>query len=198
MNRLEALRLRHEAAEQGGGPERRARQHQEGKLIPASASNSCSTKTPLKRWTSSSPTVAVISAWKNRCPRRRLRHRLRPRRRPPRLRLRAGLHGLWRIPLREQRAENLQDHGPRSQNGCARHRPQRFRRRPHPGRRRFARGYADIFLRNTLASGVVPQISAIMGPCAGGAVYSPAITDFVSWWNTPATCSSPVPTSSKP
>jgi len=39
-------------------------------------------------------------------------------------------------------------------------------------------GYTDIFLRNTLASGVVPQISAIMGPCAGGAVYSPAITDF--------------------
>ena len=40
-------------------------------------------------------------------------------------------------------------------------------------------GYTDIFLRNTLASGVVPQISAVMGPCAGGAVYSPAITDFV-------------------
>ncbi len=40
-------------------------------------------------------------------------------------------------------------------------------------------GYADIFLRNTIASGVVPQISAILGPCAGGAVYSPAITDFV-------------------
>src|SRR6476660_841059 len=39
-------------------------------------------------------------------------------------------------------------------------------------------GYADIFLRNTVASGVIPQISAIMGPCAGGAVYSPAITDF--------------------
>src|SRR3984893_8506892 len=39
-------------------------------------------------------------------------------------------------------------------------------------------GYADIFLRNPLASGVIPQISAIMGPCAGGAVYSPAITDF--------------------
>ena len=39
-------------------------------------------------------------------------------------------------------------------------------------------GYADIFLRNTLSSGVVPQISAVMGPCAGGAVYSPAITDF--------------------
>src|SRR5437867_4362583 len=40
-------------------------------------------------------------------------------------------------------------------------------------------GYADIFLRNTLYSGVVPQISVIMGPCAGGAVYSPAITDFI-------------------
>jgi len=40
-------------------------------------------------------------------------------------------------------------------------------------------GYADIFLRNVLASGVVPQISAIIGPCAGGAVYSPAITDFI-------------------
>src|ERR1051325_3956526 len=41
-------------------------------------------------------------------------------------------------------------------------------------------GYADIFLRNTLYSGVVPQLSAIMGPCAGGAVYSPAITDFIA------------------
>jgi len=40
-------------------------------------------------------------------------------------------------------------------------------------------GYADIFLKNTLASGVIPQISAIMGPCAGGAVYSPALTDFI-------------------
>src|ERR1700694_346032 len=40
-------------------------------------------------------------------------------------------------------------------------------------------GYADIFLRNTLYSGVVPQISAIMGPCAGGEVYSPALTDFI-------------------
>src|SRR5437868_14732947 len=40
-------------------------------------------------------------------------------------------------------------------------------------------GYADIFLRNVLSSGVVPQLSAIMGPCAGGAVYSPAVTDFI-------------------
>ena len=40
-------------------------------------------------------------------------------------------------------------------------------------------GYADIFYKNTLASGVIPQLSAIMGPCAGGAVYSPALTDFI-------------------
>ena len=40
-------------------------------------------------------------------------------------------------------------------------------------------GYADVFLRNVTASGVVPQISVIMGPCAGGAVYSPAMTDFI-------------------
>src|SRR5205807_2116918 len=40
-------------------------------------------------------------------------------------------------------------------------------------------GYADIFLRNVMASGVIPQLSAIMGPCAGGAVYSPAMTDFI-------------------
>src|SRR3954466_6736322 len=40
-------------------------------------------------------------------------------------------------------------------------------------------GYADIFLRNTLASGVIPQLSVVLGPCAGGAVYSPAITDFI-------------------
>ncbi len=45
-------------------------------------------------------------------------------------------------------------------------------------------GYADIFLRNTLASGVIPQISAILGPCAGGAVYSPAITDFIAMVDT--------------
>ena len=56
-------------------------------------------------------------------------------------------------------------------------------------------GYADIFLRNTLASGVIPQISAIMGPCAGGAVYSPAIPISTSWSGARATCSSRDPTS---
>ncbi len=47
-------------------------------------------------------------------------------------------------------------------------------------------GYADIFYRNVMASGVVPQISAIMGPCAGGAVYSPAMTDFILMVETPS------------
>ena len=59
-------------------------------------------------------------------------------------------------------------------------------------------GYADIFLRNTLASGVVPQISAIMGPCAGGAVYSPAHHRLhLHGRRDAATCSSPAPTSSR-
>jgi propionyl-CoA carboxylase beta chain len=55
---------------------------------------------------------------------------------------------------------------------------ERLGRRAHSGRGGSLGGYAEIFLRNTLASGVIPQISAILGPCAGGAVYSPAITDF--------------------
>ena len=55
-------------------------------------------------------------------------------------------------------------------------------------------GYADIFLRNVLPSGVIPQISLVMGPCAGGAVYSPAMTDFVIMVRgRPRTCSSPAP-----
>ena len=48
-------------------------------------------------------------------------------------------------------------------------------------------GYADIFYRNTLASGVIPQLSVIMGPCAGGAVYSPALTDFIFMPQNPKT-----------
>ena len=56
-------------------------------------------------------------------------------------------------------------------------------------------GYAEVFQRNVLASGVVPQISLIMGPCAGGAVYSPAMTDFIFMVKDSApTCSSPAPT----
>src|SRR5437773_2748224 len=96
MNRLDELRRRHAAAEQGGGEVRKQRQHRAGKLSA---------------------------------------------------RERTGLNDSG---------------GARIQEGVL-----------------SLGGYADIFLRNTLASGVVPQISAIMGPCAGGAVYSPAITDFV-------------------
>ena len=55
-------------------------------------------------------------------------------------------------------------------------------------------GYAEIFWRNVHASGVVPQISLIMGPCAGGAVYSPAIRTSCSWPRVRRTCSSPAPT----
>ncbi|GMA20361.1 hypothetical protein GCM10025862_23820 [Arsenicicoccus piscis] len=55
-------------------------------------------------------------------------------------------------------------------------------------------GYGDIFRRNVLASGVIPQISLIMGPCAGGAVYSPPSPTSPSWSTRPRTCSSPVRT----
>jgi acetyl-CoA carboxylase carboxyltransferase component len=58
--------------------------------------------------------------------------------------------------------------------------------------------YGEIFYRNTLASGVIPQISVIMGPCAGGAVYSPAITDFIVMVEGRRGCSSPARTSSGP
>ena len=64
------------------------------------------------------------------------------------------------------------------QNGRSSHRPQRLGRGSHSRGRRSLGGYADIFYRNVQASGVVPQISLILGPCAGGAVYSPAMTDF--------------------
>ena len=54
--------------------------------------------------------------------------------------------------------------------------------------------FGEIFYRNVIASGVIPQISLIMGPCAGGAVYSPAITDFTLMVDRPRTCSSPART----
>ena len=75
--------------------------------------------------------------------------------------------------------EDLQGHGPGDEGRRAGDRPQRLGRRAHPGRRRLARRLCRVFQRNVLASGVVPQISMIMGPCAGGAVYSPAMTDFI-------------------
>ncbi len=110
---------------------------------------------------------------------------------PAGLRFRAGFHGVRRVAFGNQCPENLQNHGPGDAQWRAGDRPERFR-----AARGFRKGclacrYADIFLRNTLASGVVPQISAIMGPCAGGAVYSPAITDFIFMARRYRTCSSP-------
>ena len=112
--------------------------------------------------------------------RRRGRHGLGRGRRPPRLRLRPGRDGLRRRARRGPRGEDRQG---------------RWRRRGRPACRSSGSttpaapriqegvvslgGYGEVFLRNVLLSGVVPQLSVILGPCAGGAVYSPAITDFV-------------------
>lgn len=59
-------------------------------------------------------------------------------------------------------------------------------------------GFGKMFKQNTLSSGVIPQISAIMGPCAGGAVYSPALTDFIYMVKRAPRCSLPVRKSSNP
>ena len=177
---LDELRRRHQNAEEGGGPQRRARQHAEGKL---------SARERIELLLDEGTFEELDKL---------VRHRCRDFGMDEQVidgdgfvtgyglidgragvRLRAGLHGLRRLALGDQRAEDLQDHGPGDEDRRAGDRPERFRRRAHPGGRAVAGGYADIFLRNTLASGVVPQISAIMGPCAGGAVYSPAITDFI-------------------
>jgi acetyl-CoA carboxylase carboxyltransferase component len=93
--------------------------------------------------------------------------------------LRSGLYRNGRFARAETCPENYQNHGSRSENkvpcigiydsGGA---------RIQEGIGALA-GYGEIFYRNTMASGVIPQISVILGPCAGGAVYSPALTDFV-------------------
>ena len=78
------------------------------------------------------------------------------------------------------RPEDDQDPGHGAEEPRADHRPVRCRRRPHPGGRRRARRLRRGVPRATcMASGVIPQISVIMGPCAGGDVYSPAMTDFI-------------------
>ena len=84
-----------------------------------------------------------------------------------------------RLTVGRLRQEDLQDHG----HGCAKRAPivglnDSGGARIQEGVKSLG-GYADIFLRNVQASGVVPQLTAILGPCAGGAVYSPAITDFI-------------------
>jgi propionyl-CoA carboxylase beta chain len=180
MNRLEELRRRHEAAEQGGGAERRARQHKEGKL---------SARERIELLLDENSFEELDKLVTHRCRDFGMEEQVVP-----------GdgfVTGYGAIDgrlvyvfaqdftvfggsLSETNALKIckimdlalktgapliglnDSGGARIQEGVV-----------------SLAGYADIFLRNTLASGVIPQISAIMGPCAGGAVYSPAITDFV-------------------
>src|SRR5919199_323698 len=179
MNRLEELRRRHQAAEEGGGPERRARQHKEGKL---------SARERIELLVDEGSFEELDKLVTHRCRDFGMEDQVVP-----------GdgfvtgygrIHGrsvyvfaqdftVFGGSLSETNAQKIckimdlalktgapiiglnDSGGARIQEGVV-----------------SLAGYADIFLRNTLASGVVPQISAIMGPCAGGAVYSPAITDF--------------------
>src|ERR1017187_6048893 len=180
MNRLDALRRRHEAAEQGGGPERRARQHQEGKLSARERiellldENSFEEldKLGTHRCRDFGMDAAVVPGGGFVTGYGRVEGRL--------VYVFAHDFTVFVGSLSETNAQKIckimdlalktgapviglnDSGGARIQEGVV-----------------SLAGYADIFLRNTLSSGVVPQISAIMGPCAGGAVYSPAITDFV-------------------
>src|SRR6516162_9805428 len=180
MNRLDELRRRHAAAEQGGGPERKARQHKEGKL---------SARERIELLLDEGSFEELDKLVTHRCLDFGMEKEIVP-----------GdgfVTGYGRIDgrlvyvfaqdftvfggsLSETNALKIckvmdlamkmgapviglnDSGGARMQEGVA-----------------SLAGYADIFLRNTVASGVIPQLSAIMGPCAGGAVYSPAITDFI-------------------
>src|SRR5215469_7021206 len=180
MNRVEELRRRHQAADQGGGPERRERQHKEGKL---------SARERMELLLDEGSFEELDKLVEHRCHDFGMNEQIVP-----------GdgfVTGYGRIDgrpvyafaqdftvfggsLSEANALKIckimelalktgapviglnDSGGARIQEGVV-----------------SLAGYADIFLRNTLASGVIPQISAIMGPCAGGAVYSPAITDFI-------------------
>src|ERR1035438_63786 len=180
MNRLDALRRRHEAAEQGGGPERRARQHQEGKLSARERIELLLDENSFEELDKlvthrcrdfgmdgqSVPGDGFITGYG------RVEGRL--------VFVFAQDFTVFGGSLSEANAGKIvkimdlaakmgapviglnDSGGARIQEGVM-----------------SLAGYADIFLRNTIYSGLVPQISAIMGPCAGGAVYSPAITDFV-------------------
>src|SRR3954465_14173679 len=180
MDRLEELRRRHAAAEQGGGQERRARQHKEGKL---------SARERIELLLDENSFEELDKLVTHRCRDFGMEDQVVP-----------GdgfVTGYGRIDgrlvyvfaqdftvfggsLSESNARKIckimdlalktgapviglnDSGGARIQEGVL-----------------SLGGYADIFLRNVLASGVIPQISAIMGPCAGGAVYSPAMTDFI-------------------
>jgi propionyl-CoA carboxylase beta chain len=180
MNRLEELRRRHAAAEQGGGQERRERQHKEGKL---------SARERIELLLDEGSFEELDKLVTHRCRDFGMEEQIVPGdgfitgyglidHRP--VYVFAQDFTVFGGSLSESNAQKIckimdlalktgapviglnDSGGARIQEGVV-----------------SLAGYADIFLRNTLASGVVPQISAIMGPCAGGAVYSPAITDFV-------------------
>ena len=176
------LKKLEQAAELGGGAGAH-RQAARGRQAhrPRAHRRCCSTPAPSSSSTSSSPTAAPTSAW------------------PSKKILGDGVvTGYGTVDGRQvfvfaqdftvfggslsgaYAAEDLQGHGP-GHAGRARRSSASTTRAARASRRASSRlaGYADIFLRNTLASGVVPQISLILGPCAGGAVYSPAITDFI-------------------
>src|SRR6516164_11843339 len=179
MNRLDELRRRHEAADQGGGPERRARQHHEGKLAAREriellldeATFEELDKLVQHRTRDFGMSEQVIPGDGFVTGYGRIDGRL--------VYVFAQDFTVFGGSLSEAHAQKIckimdlalkhgapiiglnDSGGARIQEGVM-----------------SLGGYAEIFLRNTLASGVVPQISAIMGPCAGGAVYSPAITDF--------------------
>src|SRR5690348_6282846 len=180
MDRLTELRRRHEAAEQGGGAERRARQHKEGKL---------SARERIELLLDEGTFEELDKLVTHRCRDFGMDDQIIPG--DGFVTGHGRIHGrlvyvfaqdftVFGGSLSEANAQKIckimdlalktgapviglnDSGGARIQEGVV-----------------SLAGYADIFLRNTLASGVVPQISAIMGPCAGGAVYSPAITDFV-------------------
>src|ERR1700683_1189897 len=180
MNRLDELRHRHAAAEEGGGSERRQRQHSEGKLA---------VRERIELLLDEGTFEEMDKLVEHRCRDFGMDQQVIPgdglvtgfgrvNRRP--VYVFANDFTVFGGSMSETNAQKIckimdlalktgapvvglnDSGGARIQEGVV-----------------SLAGYADIFLRNTLASGVVPQISAIMGPCAGGAVYSPAITDFV-------------------
>jgi propionyl-CoA carboxylase beta chain len=180
MNRLDELRRRHAAAEEGGGPERRERQHREGKLA---------VRERIELLLDEGTFEEMDKLVQHRCQDFGMDEQVIPgdglvtgfgliNGRPAYVF--ANDFTVFGGSMSETNARKIckimdlalktgapviglnDSGGARIQEGVL-----------------SLAGYADIFLRNTLASGVVPQISAIMGPCAGGAVYSPAITDFV-------------------
>src|ERR1700723_1794225 len=180
MNRLEELRRRHLAAEQGGGPERRERQHKEGKL---------SVRERIELLLDENSFEELDKLVTHRCRDFGMEDQIVPgdgfvtghgRINGRLVYVFAQDFTVFGGSLSESNALKIckimdlalktgapviglnDSGGARIQEGVV-----------------SLGGYADIFLRNTLSSGVVPQISAIMGPCAGGAVYSPALTDFV-------------------